>query len=213
MRSTRTRGAATTVRNSNSINTQNFLCRRTGDKEARDKGAEDAVDEADNGAANKDDDKARKANGKAAAHVQLFAGGVDLVRQPHADAVEDDGDAVVEDGFAKDDGVQRVVDVHLLKDGEDGDRVHRRDERAKDLGGAGVSAGGKCGVSEARERGWQGGALLLPSCSRWTFPTWLSPPYFLPSSPDAQAKPRSPCCAPTRPSRGDMSMLMALATP
>lgn len=52
--------------------------------------------------------------------------------RPACDALEhDDGDCVVEDRFAKDDRVQFRVDVELVKDGEDRDRVGGRQGRAE----------------------------------------------------------------------------------
>lgn len=55
-----------------------------------------------------------------------------LRERARGDALEhDDGDCVVEDRFAKDDRVQLGVDVELVKDGEDRDRVGGRQGRAE----------------------------------------------------------------------------------
>ena len=45
--------------------------------------------------------------------------------------VEDDGDAVVEEGLAEDEEVELHVDADLLEDGEHGHRIHRRDQRGE----------------------------------------------------------------------------------
>lgn len=106
---------------------------RTRNEKARDKGTQDAMDEAHNSAADKDDDKRGQAHGKAGADVQLLARGVDPVAQADANAVEHNGRTVVKDGLAKDDGVQRVIDVHFFKNREHCHGVNGGDEGAKDL--------------------------------------------------------------------------------
>ena len=47
-------------------------------------------------------------------------------------ARQHDGDGVVQHALAKDEHVERLVNVQRLEDGQRGDRVDGRDERAKD---------------------------------------------------------------------------------